>query len=159
MVWGIRYGIREVRPLCPIPFLQEMWLAYLNNSRVWQGAETSCMGISRPGEEEKLFGSSTLSVGTSGEGNSQLGHLKPFQFDQLSEQCVLGLNFRPYATIRNMLCVCFFLSLWLVFHFVNGVCQREIVLSAFSLMVFAFWVLQNFWPTSRLQNYPMLASG
>ena len=60
------------------------------------------MGISRPGEEEKLFGSSTLSVGTSGEGNSQLGHLKPFQFDQLSEQCVLGLNFRPYATIRNM---------------------------------------------------------
>ena len=129
-------------------------MAYLNNSRVWQGAETGCIGISRPGEEEKLFGSRTLSVGMSGKGN-----LKPFQFDQLSEQCVLGLNFRPYATIRNMLCVCFFLSLWLVFHFVNGVCQREIVLSAFSLMVFAFWVLQNFWPTSRLQNYPMLASG
>ena len=36
-----------------------------------------------------------------------------------------------------MLCI-FFLSLWLVFHFVNGVCQREIVLSDFSFMVFAF---------------------
>ena len=37
------------------------------------------------------------------EGNLQLGHLRPYQFHQMSRQHIIfGLNFRPYTIYDNM---------------------------------------------------------